>query len=716
MNLAEALNSALPELPARKTAEIYPQLHPQLIVREDVDQGLPIFSTLVRGSSNLFRFSPEQFKLIQLFDGKRSYEEISALYLEQTGLYVPAADIREFAASLDEGGFWYRSGHERNVLLMEKLSEQRIKRTKKKSKFDVAHMQFSAWDPNEFMGKVLPYVEFMYTGWAFAIMLIMLALMGIIHIQKWGEIWSDMTLYYTFTQKSSSDLAEFWLLFLVLGFFHESSHGLTCRHFGGEVHQMGFHLIYLAPAFFVDVTSAWVSATRWQRIMVVLAGIWIELVICAIATFVWWGTPAASPAHEWSYKIILLTGWVVVLVNMNPLIKLDGYYVLTELIQHGDLKESSTALVSSWVKKHIFRLPVNVEFVPRKRRPFYVIYAILSGIYSYGLLFAVLRFAYNVFHKNYAELAILPSGALALFIFRSRLQTLGRFMKLVYLDKKDHVRQWLTPTRRWIISAATLIILLTPIRRESVSGRFLLEPGKRAVVRASVPGTVVAVTAVEGEQVSPGQELLRLQNLELESQAANIGEQHRIAEAKAIEASMSYQGMGAARFTEQGLLQQEKSLNQKVAMLDVRSPIAGTVLTPYLRDKLGSYLKEGDLVAEIGDSSKMMARIYIPEYEIRHVRLGAEVHLRTGSEFLGFEGKVLSLSPASEQVLTGLESLIQYKGLRPPPYYVVESAVPNPSADLRAGMTGDAKIFASRRSLLYYALREIREFIGGKLW
>jgi putative peptide zinc metalloprotease protein len=716
MNLAEALNSALPELPARGARDSYPQIHPDLVIREEIEQGKPLILALVRGTSNLFRLSPAQYQLIQLFDGTRSYEEVAELYHEQTGVSVSAADIREFATSLDENGFWYRSGHERNLLLMEKLSEERKKRTKRKRKFDVAHLQFSAWDPNRFMDKVLPYVEFMFSGWAVAIMLLMFVLMGFIYVDRWGEIWSDTWKYYTFTDKSFRDLAEFWLLFLFLGFFHESSHGLACKHYGGEVHHMGFHLIYLAPAFFVDVTEAWVHANRWQRIMVVLAGIWIELVFCAIATFVWWGTPAGSPAHEFAYKVILITGLAVVLVNMNPLIKLDGYFVLTELVAHGELKESSTGLVSSWVKKHIFCLPGEVEFVPKKRRPFYVLYAVISGIYSYTLLFVVVRFTYNVFVTSYPEWAIVPAAGIAFFIFQSRLRMLGRFMKVVYMDKKDRLRKWFSPIRLLVTGALVLMLLVAPLRRVSVSGQFVITPSTWSVMRANVPGTVVAVSVDEGDRVRAGQPILTVENLPLQSEAALLDEQRRIADARAVQAETSYRNVGSARSAAQGLLQEEQILDQKLGKVTVRSPIEGTILTPRLRDKIGAYLQEGEVIGEVGDTSEMTARIYVPEYELRYVHPGAEVHLRTSSRFAGIKGTVLTISPAAEEAAAGLESVVRYKGLHPPPYYVVDALVPNPNEELRSGMTGDAKIFSSRQSMAYFAAREVREFVSRKVW
>ncbi len=102
-----------------------------------------------------------------------------------------------------------------------------------------------------------------------------------VFMSRWGDIGRDTLTYYTFTDKGARDLAEFWMLFLILAFFHESSHGLTCKHYGGQVHNMGFHLIYLTPAFFVDVTEACVYASRWQRFVTIIAGIWVEMIFCA---------------------------------------------------------------------------------------------------------------------------------------------------------------------------------------------------------------------------------------------------------------------------------------------------------------------------------------------------------------------------------------------------------------------------------------------------
>src|SRR6202008_1566846 len=93
----------------------------------------------------------------------------------------------------------------------------------------------------------------------------------------------------------------------------------------------------------------------FQRVMITVSGVWVELMICTLATFVWWGTAPGTVVHELAYLLILITGIAVVLINWNPLIKLDGYYILTEFIGIVDLKEASTLFVSGWVKRNIWR-------------------------------------------------------------------------------------------------------------------------------------------------------------------------------------------------------------------------------------------------------------------------------------------------------------------------------------------------------------------------
>src|SRR5437868_6698128 len=253
---------------------------------------------------------------------------------------------------------------------------------------------------------------------------------------------------------------------------------------------MGFLLIYLEPAFFCEVTEAWVYGDKWQRIVTMSAGIWSELIVCSLAAIVWWGTPAGTFAHNSAYILILFCGVLPVVVNLDPLIKLDGYFILTELLGIADLKENSTHFLTNAVKKYVFGLPVEVSYVRVSRRLLYVPYALLSGLYSYTLLTVVVVYVYHIARNFSPEWGFVPALLLAGLIFKSRILSLVRFMKTVYLDKKDLLRAWVVRPRVALAALFILVALFAPVWRETVQGRFLLEPARRAIVRAEVPGTV----------------------------------------------------------------------------------------------------------------------------------------------------------------------------------------------------------------------------------
>ncbi|MGC2502365.1 MAG: hypothetical protein WA400_09600, partial [Silvibacterium sp.] len=282
MNLSEALDAALPEIPRTRLARSRPpRLDPNLIVREDVLDGEPIFGILQRGKANFFRFPPAQWQLALLFDGARSYEEIAGLYTQQTGAPVAPEDVRLFAENMEEADFWYKTPQEKNLALSEKLIAQRGRRAGRKSKVDLSHISFSAWDPDRYLGWLDRAIgRYVYSRWCVLAVVLLFFFEALVFVNKWSFLGPDISLYYTFTRKSALDLVQFWILFLILGFFHETAHGLTCKHYGGQVHSMGLMFLYLTPAFYVDVTETWISATKVQRLATIIAGIWIEMTIC----------------------------------------------------------------------------------------------------------------------------------------------------------------------------------------------------------------------------------------------------------------------------------------------------------------------------------------------------------------------------------------------------------------------------------------------------
>ncbi len=714
MNLAEVFNVVLPELPARRAGQDRPRLHPKLICREQLKDGVPTMVAMVSGAdTSVYFFTPEQWKLVELFDGRHSYSGIAEVFTERTGVLCSEEYARSFAEQLDEAGLFYKATLELKGTGDQKLTEERKRR---RSKLNLAHMTFSTWDPDRYLSALHEKISFVYSGWFTLLTLGMFFIMTLIFIGGWSEISRDSVEYYTFTHKGAADLAEFWLLFFALGFFHESAHGLTCKHYGGGVHRMGFMLLYLEPCFFVDLTEIYVYGSKWQRITAIVAGIWVELMFCSVASIIWWGTPVGSPVHDFAYKVILITGVAVVLMNLNPLMKLDGYYLFSEVVGVPGLKESSTEYVSSWVKHYVFRMPVEVPFLRRRRRWLFTSYALLSGAYSYLLLFAVVRLAYNISFRFSPQWAFLPALALGLMILRSRLRSSVRFMKDLYLDKQESFRTWWTAPRKVVAGIALALVIFAPVWRETVRGRFLLEPYQRAVIRATVPGQVMQVLADEGSPIAAGATIFQMRNLNLEGDAGRSLADLSLAQANTRRAQFNYADLGYARSEQESQSERYRSASRQLAVLQITSPISGVVVTPRIRNLAGSFVAEGTELAEIDATQTLKARIFVPDFELHRVAPGAPVSLKLESQFQPVLGQVSAISPTPLDLPAGLIHIEQYKGLTPPPQYVVTVVVVNRSGALRAGMSGDAKIQVRRRSLAWFVCEMGREFVQRKIW
>ncbi len=717
MNITEALNEMLPEIPARMISQRYPRLHPDIVFKEHIVDGETVVRAFVPGVEALFTLTPQNWQFARLFNGQRSYEEISDLYFQQTGIPYTVREVRDLADDLESAEFWYKTPLEKNIALMQKSAEERQKLSKKKKKFgDLSLIAFPAVNPDRFLDWLHERIAFVYTWWFTLITLAAFAFMAGIFITHWSEIGRDTLQFYNFADKTWWDVAAFWVLGLALMPLHEIAHGLTCKHYGGRVTEMGFMLIYLSPAFFTDTTQGMVTGDRNQRLMISVAGVWSELIVCFVATTLWWGTPPGTAVHDFAYTIILITGIGVVLLNWNPLIKLDGYHMLSEIVGIVDLKEASTLYVSSWVRRYVWRLPVEVPYVPKRRRFGFAVYAILSGLYSYTVLYVLARFVGNAFRNFNPEWSFIPELATAGLIFRSRIRTLVNFMKFVYLDKKDRVRAWFTPGRSTALAGIVIAFALAPVWHETGEGRFVLEPANRAVVRNLVPGTVTKVYADEGQPITAGAPLLRLRNVALESRLARSQADYAVATARAATALLRYTDLGGADRDRERLAKQTEELASEVAKLDLRSPISGVVLTPRFGDRLGSYLVQGTELVEVADLNTLRARVYLSEHDMYKLRPDSYARFQIDGMFGLHDARVLTVAPVSAPIPPGLIDLTKYKGLRPPNFYVANLLLANPRGDLRSGMIGTARFYGKRSSLARLAWKSVTDFVGRKIW
>jgi multidrug resistance efflux pump len=344
------------------------------------------------------------------------------------------------------------------------------------------------------------------------------------------------------------------------------------------------------------------------------------------------------------------------------------------------------------------------------------VYALLSGLYSYTVLYVLARFVGNVFRNFDPDWSFLPEIATAAIIFRSRIRALVNFMKFLYLDKKDRVRAWFRLPLSWAITFLGGVLLLLPLWHDSVQGRFVLEPLQTAHIRNRVPGSVTNVYVDEGTTVTAGALLIQLRNLPLQSEFARSQADYQSASLRATSATLHYVDFGAATQERERSAKHQQALGSEAANLNIVSPMAGTVLTSRIADRLGSYVREGTELLEIADLQVMRARIFVSEHDLYKLYPDSKVRLEVDGLWKRWDSRIDSTAPQSSQIDPILAEENKFRGLRPPNFYVVGAQIKNSDARLKPGMVGLARIYGVRRSVVGLVWQEGRRFFVRKLW
>jgi putative peptide zinc metalloprotease protein len=714
MNLSEALDVALPEIPQSLLSRSRPPcFDPDLLNREETLDGEPVIGLLQRESARYFRLSPSQFELARLFDGSRSYEEISELFVAQTGTDVPVDHVRAFADSMEQADFWYKTPQEKNLALGQKLTNQRGRRSE--SKVNLAHISFSAWDPDRYLAWLDRRIgRVVYSPWSVLIALLLFTFETVVFIDKWNVMVPDTKLYFSFTEKNGMDLFQFWVLILVVGFLHETAHGLTCRHFGGQVHSMGLMFLYLLPCFFCDVTEVWASASKVQRLYTIVAGIWIELTICGLAMIVWTNTAAGGWLHDFMYQIILLTGLAIVVINLNPLIKLDGYYLLTETIEIPDLKERSTAFLSAWFQSKVLGLKIEVPVVPRRRVVLFMFYAFVSGAYSYVLLTIIVRFAYNVSYKWMAEFALIPAGALAFLVFRSRLRSFKRVV-LQWWEQRVETGMHFRPIYL-VVAMVLALILFLPLWRDREEGYFVIEPLRTRTVHAAVTGRIEAVLVQGGEKVRTGEPLLRMSSMSTASMRSSADARSRSARFEAYTSELQGQSIGTAAAEQNGANRLTLLAAEAQSKLDVGAPTDGVVITEMPGLLLDQNVASGQDLIQIAEDGPRVARVYVPSSALDRIPVDAQVALVLPGEFSVIRLALTAPGGDAVPLPSGIVASQGYKGVQLATFYCSRVELPAAQGQPLFGVSGNAKIFGKRRSLAGRVLIEVSNLVKAHVW
>jgi putative peptide zinc metalloprotease protein len=689
-----------------------PKLREDLQISEQVVRGETSFVIKVPHLFKYARYGPLEFSVLKFADGSRTTEEIAAALNAQEGAdTLSEADVSEFLESTDPD-LWEQGAGKKNLAILEKIREERRERVNTAS---ILYIHFSAWNPDRWLASILPYLRWLFTPGFVAFSVLLYIAMGVILADNWGRVKQDTVAFYTFTNKTLYDAVVFWVILFIVIAVHETGHGLTCKYFGGEVPKMGFMLIYFGPAFFTDTSDMHVFDKTSKRLWVIFAGLWIEMVMCALATIAWALAPPGSLVADICYKTLLLTGVSGLLLNLNPLMKYDGYYALMQFLEIDNMREDAFEYLKLWLRHYVLRQDVVVPHVGRRRRRIFLVYASLAMLYGAFVLLLVAGWLRNFLVHRLGEGWGYVATAVALYLMtRKRLQPAVAALRNRLPAWKEKFMAWkMTRLQQLGVAAAAILLLVPPLSRTTTS-EFQLEPASRSDARALTGGWVDRVLVRTGQPVQAGQLLAVLRSPELDAQLVQRSAERSLAEEALLEARRRRDPEAAdvayRQYEALDSAVQEARVRQGHLLLE--APAAGVVTTLAIEQRVGEFLPEGGLFATVSDHRMMRARILVRDWELQDIQEGAAAKLSVRAyPYRSYEGRVKQVLPAAAtEEPTALPKSPERAGRRMSNYFAVILEFENPGGALREGMTGTAKIYGPRRSLAWQWAR------GGWRW
>jgi putative peptide zinc metalloprotease protein len=497
-----------------------PKLRSDLTVSRQQAGGAPRYVVKDPRSGRFFRFGPVEQCIAEQLDGETPLNVVRERTEAAFGAPLPPKALTAFLRSLAKGG----------LLEGQDAAQQGAAGRQGRLRGSLLYLRFRLFDPDRLFGRFVPRVRFCFTPHFLVLSAALILLATGITILQWSDVRQDLSRLYRL-----SSIPLFLLVSLGLAFAHESAHGLTCKRFGGEVHELGFLLIYFTPAFYVNVSDAWLFPEKAKRLWVGFAGPYFELFLWALATLAWRVTDVDTRINYAALIVMTLSG-IKTLFNLNPFIKLDGYYLLSDYLELPNLRKRAFRYVGALVKRLVGVGQQVVADVSPRERWIYVAYGLVGAVTSLSLLGYVVVTAGSYLIDTHQSMALVLFTGLVGTKSRRKLRKLfgGAARASDPEDDGDLGDDGVAPDNgreasppaapaqarpRWSPHVTWLAITLAAVT-VAVFGRLQLRiggpvsvlPEQNADVRAAVDGIVEDITVDEGDAVRAGDVIARLSN------------------------------------------------------------------------------------------------------------------------------------------------------------------------------------------------------------
>lgn len=386
------------------------------------------------------------------------------------------------------------------------------------------------------------------------------------------------------------------VVWMVAKIWHELGHAVAAKRMGVRIGNIGVMFFLMAPLAYVDVTDAWRLRWRSQRLAIAMAGVYFELIVSAIAAAVWWASADGLVSHL-AAQIFVITGPATLLVNANPLLRLDGYYALSDLVDIPNMRWHGRGQLAAMLDLAISGAEPPQTLLSGWRRRFATAHAAASVVFQIvwmgGLIVAVAYMAggLGIIIAAAAVLlwCVVPAG---MYVVR-RVAAAGGW--------RDHLRL-MTSLATLVVAGQVVLSSTSPLARRVP---VMVDDVMPQIARSPADAFVQEVLVHSGQSVQTGQTLMRLRNDSLRLQRSETIDELDAAQHDAVAAR--HRGelalSAAASQRAANLRGRLTKLNSQLADLNVVATRDGQVTTPRLSDMRGRFVSAGDALLTVADPS-----------------------------------------------------------------------------------------------------------------
>lgn len=597
-----------------------------------------------------FHLRDEEFALVRGLDGRLSIEDVRQRFESE---YAPhRLSIERFqvlVSRLHADGLLISDAPGQAKILLEREAKVRRKSWLNRISSILA-IRLPGFDPEPVLRRLAPWTGWWFrpTGVAMTFLLIVSAL-GLLGLraaevrERWPE-WQEIL---------APDRLPWLVAALVVAkVCHELAHALACRKFGAECREMGVLLLLFTPCLYCDVSDAWRISSRWRRAAVAAVGIWSDLMMASIATYVWWFTRPGT-VNTVALDAMTICGVGTLVFNGNPLLRYDGYFILSDLCDLPNLWQESRALLVVVTRRLVLGLRTGPLPLLSRGKPLWLaIYGLASQTYLTVVVFGSLALVWQWADRWQVEwLAMMTATGVLAGLVVPPASWIASTLANPGVRRRIRLPRALLGLGLSGAALSGLVMIPLPSR---VAAPVVLEVADADALYVRVPGRMVEHAAA-GAELRAGDLIARLDNPALEREVAKLAGEAEVLAARLaqLEGRRTIDEEAAIRLP--GVRESLDDVRDRLAQrqrdiekLTLRAARSGTLLPPQTipattasgrqlpswsgspldERNHGAFLDTGTLLGWLGDPHEFEAVALVDEGDVERVVEGQSVVLQ----------------------------------------------------------------------------------------